>query len=179
MKKITIARHAETNYNMLGLVNYDPNVNVYLTENGINQAEKLASELKDKTIDIIIVSDLNRTRQTADIINKYHNVAIISDSRINDIQNGFEGEPVDKYHKERDASSDRLNASFNGGESIMDCNKRTNDFLNDLKKRPENNILIVSSNNNMKQIQIIINNLPLEEILNMHIKNASFFEFNL
>jgi probable phosphoglycerate mutase len=179
MTKVIVARHAETNYNKLGLVNYDSNVNVYLTENGVKQAEELAKELKDKSIDIIIVSNLNRTRQTADIINQYHNVAIISDSRINDIRNGFEGKPVDEYHRERDSASDRLNVSFNGGESIMDCNKRTNDFLTDLKKRSENNILIVSSNNNMKQIQIIINNLPLEEILNMHIKNASFFEFNL
>jgi len=179
MKKIIVARHAETNYNKLGLVNYDPNVNVYLTENGIEQAEELAKELKDKAIDIIIVSDLNRTRQTADIINKYHNVSIISDSRINDIVNGFEGEPVDKYHEARDSNPDRINVRFNGGESIMDCNKRTNDFLNDLQKRSEDNILIVSSNNNMKQIQIIINNLPLGEILDMHIKNASFFEFSL
>jgi Fructose-2,6-bisphosphatase len=179
MIKVIIARHAETNYNKLGLVNYDPNVNVYLTENGIKQAEELAKELKDKAIDIIIVSELNRTRQTADIINQYHNVAIISDFRINDIKNGFEGEPVEKYHEARDSAPDRINARFNGGESVRDCNKRTSDFLNDLKKRSENNILIVSSNNNMKQVQIIINNLPLEEILDMHIKNASFFEFSL
>lgn len=179
MKKIIIARHAETNYNKFGLVNYDPNVNVYLTENGIQQAEELAQKLKDRNVDIIIVSDLNRTRQTADIINKNHNVNIISDSRINDIRNGFEGEPVEKYHEKRDSAPDRINVCFNDGESVMDVNKRTNDFLNDLKKQPEDNILVVTSNNNMKQIQVIVNKLPLEEILNMHIKNASFFEFNI
>ena len=179
MIKVIIARHAETNYNKLGLVNYDPNVNVYLTEDGIKQAEELAKKLKNKAIDIIIVSDLNRTRQTADIINQYHNINIVSDSRINDIINGFEGETVDKYHEARDSAPDRINVRFNGGESIIDCNNRTSDFLNDLKNRSEKNVLVVSSNNNMKQIQIIINNLPIEEILNMHIKNASFFEFIL
>jgi alpha-ribazole phosphatase len=179
MKTVVIARHAETNYNELGLVNYDPSVDVYLTSNGIKQAEELAKELKDRTFDIIIVSDMNRTRQTAEIINKHHNVEIISDTRITDIKNGFEGESIAKYHKERDAAPDRINAHFNGGESIMDVNKRTKDFLEDLKKRPEKHILVVTSNNNMKQIQIIVNKLPLEDIFNMHMQNASFFEFNL
>ena len=179
MKKIIVARHAQTNYNKLALINYDPNVDVHLTQEGIRQAKSLAIELRDTLIDIIIVSDLNRTRQTAEVVNQYHGVDIISDSRLDDIRNGFEGESVHEYHKYRDAAPDPIAARFNGGESIQDCNDRTKDFLNDLKKRPENNILIVSSNNNMKQIQIIINDLPMEDILDMHIKNASFFEFDL
>jgi broad specificity phosphatase PhoE len=177
--KIIVVRHAETNYNKLGLVNYDPNVNVYLTDEGIKQANKLAKELKDRAIDIIIVSDMNRTRQTAEIINQYHHADIISDSRINDIKNGFEGEPVKEYHKKRDSAPDPLNVRFNGGESIMDVQKRTQDFLDDLKKRDEKNILIVTSNNNIKQFQSILSERPAEEIFKMHIENASFFEFSL
>lgn len=44
--KLIATRHAETNYNIKDLVNYDPTVNVFLTENGIKQAENLAEQLK-------------------------------------------------------------------------------------------------------------------------------------
>ncbi len=67
--KLIITRHAETNYNVAGLVNYDPAIDVFLTENGIRQAEELAEELRNKPIDLIIPSRLKRTKQTATIIN--------------------------------------------------------------------------------------------------------------
>lgn len=44
--KLIATRHAETNYNVDDLVNYDPAVDVHLTENGIEQAEKLAEKIK-------------------------------------------------------------------------------------------------------------------------------------
>ena len=37
--KLIATRHAETNYNVKDLVNYDPTIDVHLTEKGINQAE--------------------------------------------------------------------------------------------------------------------------------------------
>lgn len=177
--KIYCARHGETNYNREGLANYDPNVNVFLTENGKKQAEELAKKLRDKTIDLIIVSELLRTHETADIVNAFHNAPLLIDARLNDIYNGFEGKSVDEYHAARDNAPDPLSFKVNGAESMMDINQRTRDFLNSLQKRTEQNILIVTSNNNMKQIDSIVNNRPLIEIFNLHIPNASFFEFDI
>ena len=67
--KLYLARHAETNYNIAKLANADPNIDVHLTEHGIEQAENLAELLKDVDYDIVYISELPRTRQTAEIIN--------------------------------------------------------------------------------------------------------------
>jgi broad specificity phosphatase PhoE len=37
--KVYVARHAETNYNILGILNDDPDVDVYLTPKGIEQTK--------------------------------------------------------------------------------------------------------------------------------------------
>lgn len=63
MKLIAI-RHAETNYNVKNLVNYDPSVDVHLTEKGMKQATELAEQLKDFKFDRIYISRLKRTKQT-------------------------------------------------------------------------------------------------------------------
>ena len=45
--KVYVARHAETNYNILGLCNDSPLVDVYLTLKGIKQGKELAESLKE------------------------------------------------------------------------------------------------------------------------------------
>ncbi len=65
-------RHGKTNYNILRLCNDDPKREVHLTEKGSTQAEDAANKLKNVPIVRIIVSELPRTRQTAEIVNQYH-----------------------------------------------------------------------------------------------------------
>ncbi|MCL2371511.1 histidine phosphatase family protein [Candidatus Saccharibacteria bacterium] len=177
--KIIAIRHAETNYNVLGLVNYDPSVDVHLTEQGEKQARELAEKLKGRSIDLIIVSEFKRTRQTADIINSHHDAEILVEPLLNDIRNGFEGRPVAEYHEARDNASDKLNTRFNDGESISDVNFRTRDFLAKLSARPEATILIVTSKHNLKQIRTIIEDLPAEAAVGMPMPNAAMFEFTI
>jgi len=177
--KVIVARHAETNYNEQKLVNYELDAPVVLTQKGLQQAEALALDLKDRPIELIFVSELNRTQETAMIINKYHNVPIISDPRLNDIRNGFEGESTSKYREARDSAPDPINARFNGGESIADVGERTREFLADLKKHLEETILIVTSNHNAKHIRIAADHLTIDKILTLYTPNAAFFEFDL
>nr|WP_292992781.1 histidine phosphatase family protein [Nitrosomonas sp.] len=64
-------RHGRTNYNDLGLCNDDPARDVYLTEAGIAQAQSAALALREVAFERILVSPLPRTRQTAEIVNRY------------------------------------------------------------------------------------------------------------
>jgi len=176
--KIYVARHAETNYNELGLANDDPNVNVFLTKKGKEQAKKLAKELKDKQIDLIIVSGLNRTRETAEIVNQYHKAPIIVDKNLNDNRSGYEGRLISDYNKERDSSEFPLEVRLNGGESILDVYARTKVFLDSLINRSEENILVVTSSIIVQQINNIIDGLPVE-IPGTPVPNASCLEFDL
>lgn len=58
--KLIATRHAETNYNIKDLVNYDPSVDVHLTEKGIKQAAELAETAEFKAGDsFVIKADTN------------------------------------------------------------------------------------------------------------------------
>lgn len=127
--KLYVARHGQTNYNDLGLCNSDPKTDVYLTNIGRAQVEKLSSQLKDVPLDQIFVSELKRTKQTANIVNKHHKVLIEVDSRLNDIRSGYEDKHYLEYHAAFHNAENKWSARFNGGESWEDVKERVRDFL--------------------------------------------------
>lgn len=176
--KVIVARHAETNYNVLGLHNADPSVDVHLTKKGITQAKELAEKLKNKKIDLIITSELKRTHQTASIVNEYHNAPIINDPLLNDIDAGFEGEKVENYHAIRDKSENVFDFKIDGFESPRDVYERTDKFLNKLKKRSESTVLIVTSKHNFRHIRSIRCGHDPSKKLACKIENASCFIFD-
>ena len=78
--KVVVVRHGQTNYNVVGLYNVDPTVDVFLTKVGIGEAKQLAEQFKNEPFDAIFVSELPRTRQTAEYINQFHNLPILVDA---------------------------------------------------------------------------------------------------
>ncbi|MEO7364025.1 MAG: histidine phosphatase family protein [Candidatus Saccharimonadales bacterium] len=140
-----LARHAETNYNVLGLSNSDPKVDVHLTALGIRQAKELGVSLKNERLDAVYISELSRTAETTRYITEGRGLKIISDSRLNDLNMGFEGKPVNDYHAKLSLASDMWSAKFNSGESLNDLNNRVASFLAYLSELGgEKNILVVS-----------------------------------
>jgi broad specificity phosphatase PhoE len=175
--RILVARHAETNYNVRGIVNYEPEIDVHLTENGIAQAHKLAAELKDIPINLIFVSRLKRTKQTADIINQLHNAPIIEDARLDDVRSGFEGKSVFDAKAWRQSQPDPLTAKISPEyESVQDVNARTRSFLADLINRSEKNVLIVTSSHVVKHFRIINENHPTTNAFYGTAPNAKYYE---
>jgi broad specificity phosphatase PhoE len=65
---IYLVRHGETDWNTGFL--FQGQTDIPLNKTGISQAKHIASELKDKEIDVIISSDLLRARRTAEEIRK-------------------------------------------------------------------------------------------------------------
>ncbi len=90
--KLTIVRHGESIANSKGISqgNQDEWMDTPLTEKGKEQARAVAERLKNEDVDIIISSDLKRAKQTAEEINKFHNVEIKFDSRLRDMLNNEE-----------------------------------------------------------------------------------------
>ena len=86
---LIIVRHGESvaNSKEIDQGNKDEWSDTPLTEKGLNQARAVAQRLKDEDIKIIFTSDLKRAKQTAEEINKFHNVKMIIDSRLRDIVN--------------------------------------------------------------------------------------------
>lgn len=135
-------RHGRTDYNDLGLCNDDPSRDVHLTETGIAQAQSAALTLRDATFERILVSPLPRTRQTAEIVNRYHAAPITVHADLADIRSGFEGKPVSDYFEA--ISHDPLRARVNGGESLLDHKQRILRFIDWLKMQTDKTLLIVA-----------------------------------
>jgi broad specificity phosphatase PhoE len=177
--KLYLTRHTQTNYNEAGLCNDDPAVDVHLSAIGLEQAQQLAERLKDQQFELILTSTLPRTRQTAAIVNQYHDAPIESDECINDNRTGFEGRPVEEYFKARDAASDLWAFKPAGAESLNDIRVRVEAFLADLHKRPYQAVLIVTHQGILRQIRGIINQLSKEEMLQLDIPQSEYLELEL
>jgi broad specificity phosphatase PhoE len=177
--KLYIARHTQTNYNIQKLANSDPSVDVHLTDEGIEQAKNLGELLRNVTFDTIFISELPRTRQTAEYINVYHHNEYIVDGRINDNKTGFEGQSVKEWLKALDASDNRWDASFNGGESLNEAASRAHNFIEFLKTQPYESVLVVTHGSITQAIFGYIENKSLEEASEFNLLQGTYAEFEI
>ncbi len=174
--KIYCVRHGETNYNRLGLCNDDPARDVHLTETGIRQAEAVAEQLSSVPIELIVISGLPRTRETADIINRYHHVPVEEHAALNDIVSGFEGRPVADYYAA--TGHDRLHLRINGGESLLDYKRRVQGFVDWLHTRSESTVLVVAHEETLRVLKAWFDGLPDEAMLDMDFGNCDVLRFD-
>jgi len=180
--RLIATRHAETNYNVKDIVNYDPTIDVHLTSNGIKQAEALAEQLKDFKFDALYISQLRRTKQTADIINRYHGLNLTINELLDDTKNGFEGRLYGEAKAWRDSQPDPVNARYLGKyESVADMTKRVQKFLDYIKQHHENDdtVLAITSSHIIKQLRMLNGEITMQELLNAPAKHATYYVFNI
>jgi alpha-ribazole phosphatase len=175
--KLYCLRHGESRYNRLGLCNDDPGRDVRLTSEGIRQAEIVAERLRSVPIERIITSELPRTRQTAEIVNRPHQLTLESHAALNDIRSGFESRPVTEYFAA--TGHDRLHARANGGESLLDYKQRVSGFLDWLATQPEATVLVVAHEETLRVFAVCLTGLSDEAMLELHYENCELIEFTL
>ena len=115
--------------------------NQSLNEQGLIQAHDLALELKEINFDLIISSPLKRALQTAEIINEHHNLPIIVNNDLREIE-------MDT-HINADAWRDAFNTDKEkqvvGVENLKDFFARVYTAIEEIKSRNgEKTILVVS-----------------------------------
>lgn len=146
---IYFVRHGSTDWNEYVNENgvRDPKLqghaDIPLNQKGILQAQATAETLKNVNFDRVICSPLTRTRQTCDII--YNgDKSIEYDSRVIERDFGeFEGFSRSQFDFKAYCnaySSPKLITA----ESIADVEERVRDLLEELNKKPKDNVLIVS-----------------------------------
>lgn len=177
--KVYVIRHGQTNYNLDSLCNSDPSKDVHLTEKGIQQAESAANKLKDKELDVIYISNLKRTLQTAEIINVHHGLEFVEDARIGDRKTGFESKPASEFFAAVDASNDKVNAKFNDGESFAEERERVFGFLDELVSKNYRTVLLVTHAEIMTIIHGYFHNMDDIDMWNMEqFSNAEVIEID-
>ncbi|MGM5480863.1 MAG: histidine phosphatase family protein [Nanobdellota archaeon] len=168
---VTLVRHGQTNYNVKGLCSESPGTNVHLTLKGELQAKLLAKQLQDNTFDMIYTSELYRTQQTAELINKYHKAPHKTDGRLNDRYTGFDGKPINDFYET--IRHDPLHARPPGGETLQEAKQRVNEFLNELKTKHYDNVLIVTHSIVVKLLLLLIQGKSDNAIFAMEISPGS------
>jgi len=139
-----IARHGETEENARGILQGRTPGN--LNETGIEQARLLGGALRNKDITAIHSSDLDRALDTAIIVSDLIGAVLVPESSLRERNLGsIEGKSWDEYFTaQKNSGLSHLEYKPEGGESILDVQKRVQPILFDLTNgHQRGNILIM------------------------------------
>jgi probable phosphoglycerate mutase len=142
MRLFLLARHGQSLFNVDQVVNGDPALDRGLSEQGIEEAERLAGQLAALPIDLVAVSPFPRAVQTANIALANRDVPHLVDEELGDVRIGeLEGKSLDDY-RAAPAHSNRKER-FPGGESLDEAALRYAGVCDRLLARDEAVTLVV------------------------------------
>jgi probable phosphoglycerate mutase len=142
MRLFLVVRHGQSLFNVDRVVNGDPALDRGLSEQGIEEAERLAGELAALPLDLVVVSPFPRAVQTANIALDGREVPHLVDEDLGDVRIGeLEGDSLDAY-RAAPAHSNRKER-FPGGESLDEAALRYADVCERLLARDEAVTLVV------------------------------------
>lgn len=177
MKKIYFVRHARQNSKLC-------NVNVELSEQGKMQAEILGKRLENYNINIIYSSHLIRAVETSSIINCYLNVPHIIRNQLEEINYGLLTGHTDEYIQEyfgdykRKRWEMKSDIPFPEGENGQMVLQRTKEVLNEIEKRKEESILVVTHGGVIRSLIAYMLGMQQAEKLKIgiHLENCGITE---
>ena len=173
--KVYIVRHGEVNHNVLGLYN---NENEDLNSTGIEQAQLLRDEIKNLDYDVIISSPLKRALHTANIVNT-NNKKIIIDNRLEERNPGsLSGQPIEVTNRE-EYWNYYTEIQYGTSENIQEFFKRVYNFLDELKQKDYESVLIVAHSGVSKAFSGYFEGIGDGKFLNRGLKNCEIKEYIL
>jgi broad specificity phosphatase PhoE len=142
MRLFLVCRHGQSLFNIDKIVNGDPALDRGLSEQGIEEAERLAGQIAAVPLQVVAVSPFPRALQTANIALDGRDVPHLVDEELGDVRIGeLEGASLDAY-RETPAHSNRKER-FPGGESLDEAALRYAGVFERLLGRDEPATLVV------------------------------------
>ena len=176
--KLYVVRHGETLENsnncLVGRINSD------LTSTGREQAKKVSEYFKNKNIDLIVSSPLDRCRTTSSIISD-NKIPIIYDDKLLGRDHGeFTGMPRDSVDFNEYWNINK-NIQYERAESVKDLYDRVASLIEYLKETYKGkNIIIVTHSGIMRVLYYYFEGIPDNGVLSsITIKNCQVFEYEL
>ena len=172
--KIYIVRHGQTDSNLAKIYNtYEEDIN----ENGIKQAEALSEKIKDLKYDVVYCSPLLRAMHTAKIVNR-NNVETIYDDRIQERDPGtLAGMPWDTTDRD-EYWNYYSETKFGTEESVKELFSRVHAFLDELKNKNFDSVLVVAHSGVSKAFYGYFNGVPEDgNFLHLGLKNGDIAEY--
>lgn len=166
--KVFIMRHGTTVWNEQGFT--QGRSNNRLSKSGVELTKRVAENFAKEKIDVIYVSPLMRTMQTANLINKHHNVKIIKDERLTEVDQGiFTG----RFFKTLTDEEKKLKSSRSakaGMESMQSVGKRVKEFSSWLiKECPYKNVLVITHNVCASMLATILQSIEIDYTNSNHV----------
>lgn len=176
--KLYVIRHGETVENanncLVGRINSS------LTENGIKQAYQVKEKFKNKKIDLIVSSPLDRCKQTSLIISDNKIPIEYSNSLLGRDHGEFTGKPRDTVNFDEYWNYNK-NIHYKSAENIRDLYNRVEKLILGLKEKyNDKNIIIVTHSGIMRVLYYYFNGIPESGLLgSITIKNCDIFEYDI
>lgn len=173
--KVYIIRHGEVPHNALKQYN---TTDEDLTKLGIEQAKEVRNKIKDIDFDIIVSSPLIRAKHTAEIIN-VKNKKIIFEDKIKERSCGdLSGKPLTVTNRD-EYWNYNTTLQYGTSENIRTFFERIYDFLDELKTKEYNSVLIVAHSGVSKAFSGYFEGIKDGLFLNRGLKNCEIKEYEL
>ena len=176
-KTIFLVRHGTTAYNEADLL--QGQIDNPLNDRGVEECRLLCQELKDKPIDIVFHSPLQRARQTAEILNGTHLAKYVCIDCFKEIDLGeWEGHEFARVIKENRDFYQQWQAdpsvAIPGGESFLQVFQRVKPGVDVIMASPHRNIVIVGHATVNRGILAHLLNLTPAAARLFRMRNASY-----
>lgn len=177
--QIVLVRHGATDWNLEHRCQGSSDRE--LSEVGVLQAEQIGSMLRHESVQAIYASNLRRARQTAQLISRHHNLPVLTEADVRELDHGeLEGLT---FHQIKDKYGDFLtrwrsepaDLQVPGGEKLADVAERTWKGLNQIVERHSEakNIFVVSHNFPIVSIVCRITGTHLNRYRTFHLEPCS------
>ena len=177
MTRLCLIRHGQTGWNLEG--RYQGQSNVPLNEKGRDQARTLARQLPGQHFTAIYTSDLQRAKETAEIITEFVHLPITPEPRLREIDQGeWEGQLVEVIKARytelwQQHTVDPAGIRPPGGETVQEVAIRVHAALDDIVRlHPSGCVLIVSHGLAIATIICKVQGIPLGQAYSVIPDNA-------
>lgn len=155
-------------------------INSSLTEEGIRQAKQVREYFKDKKIDLVVSSTLDRCKQTAEIISDGKVPVKYTDKLLGRDHGEFTGAKRDSINFDEYWNYYK-NIKYEKAESVKDLYDRAVKVLTDLKEEyDDKSIVVVTHSGIIRVLYYYFNGIPEDGCLGeVTIKNCSVYEYDL
>ncbi|MEJ0053637.1 MAG: class I tRNA ligase family protein [bacterium] len=172
-----VIRHGEAENNVKNILSSVFPGTCHLTEQGRTDVQREADRLTTQKIDLIVVSPLLRTRETADIVARTLNLpesSVVVDERFREFDTGtFEGKPRTEFWAAVPTMESWMQETLLGGfESFVSIKRRVGEALYALERDySSKNILIVTHDAAAQALFDVASGKSRAEILAYQVEN--------
>lgn len=183
MSKVILARHGRTAWHAEG--RYAGTADIPLDELGLEQARRVADDLKDRKIDVVYSSPLSRCLKLAEMVAEAHGMEVVVDERLREIDLGrWDGQMLDDIVKKdgeilRQWTKNPASVTIPDGETLMAVQERSMEWYDEAGALYADGHIFASSHGGpIRAILAKVIGLPLSNIFRLTVDLASISILN-